>query len=128
MTGLYTEIVEVVAPSSAAAGETVYIQVKIKNRHTSTIGIMVGGALEYGPTPWPSINFPDNWDNVAPGATHTFYGWFTMPDSDVTIHAYSYYYSPDYGWIFDDEKTKKVSLVALKPDISQFEILDYIKV
>jgi len=110
---LYAEITEIVAPSSAVAGSKVDIQVKIKNRDSSTIGIMVGGALDYGITPWPSINFPDDWDNVAAGATKTFYGYFTMPSSNVKIHAYSYWYSPaTYGWYFDDEKTKDVGVVA----------------
>ena len=126
---LYAEIVEIVAPSSAVAGSGVDIQVKIKNKHSSTIGIMVGGALDYGVTPWPGINFPYDWDNVAADATKTFYGYFTMPDSDVTIHAYSYWYSPETGaWYFDDEKTRNVSLAELKSEISQFSIVDYIKV
>lgn len=115
MSGVYTEIVEIVAPSGAVAGETVDIEVKIKNLHSSTIGIMAGGVLEYGVSPWPSINFPDWWDNVSPGATRTFYGWFIMPyyppGKEVIIHAYSYYYTPS-GWILDDEKTKIITVVA----------------
>ena len=129
MTGLYTDIVEIVAPSSAVAGQTVNIQVKIKNKYSSTIGIMVGGALDYGVTPWPGIEFPADRANVAPGATHTFYGSFTMPGSDVKIHAYSYWYSAETGyWYFDDEKTKNVSLAELVPAFSDFRIKDYIKV
>lgn len=122
MTGLYTDIVEITAPSEAVAGSTVNIQVKIKNKHTSTIGIMVGGALEYGVTPWPSISFPTNWANVSPGATYTFYGSFTMPTLGVKIHAYSYYYTAD-GWVFDDEKTKSVSVIeAVKGKITRKEL------
>lgn len=133
---LYAEIVEIVAPSSAVAGSGVDIQVKIKNKHSSTIGIMVGGALDYGVTPWPGINFPYDWDNVAAGATKTFYGSFTMPyyppGKIITIHAYSYWYSPETGlWYFDDESTKDVETIAPEePEaaITQFEIVDYIKV
>lgn len=110
----YAEIVEIVAPSRAAAGSRVDITVRIKNRHSSAVGIMAGGALEYGVTPWPGINFPDNTANISAGSTHSFYGSFTMPGGDVTIHAYSYYYGTDaYGyssWYFDDEKTKEVEL------------------
>lgn len=120
---LYAEIVEIVAPGSAVAGQTVSIEVKIKNLYSSAIGIMVGGALDYGVTPWPGVNFPDDIANVAAGATHTFYGSFTMPDSAVKIHAYSYWYSPETGyWYFDDEATKDVSLAVLKPTFSGFEI------
>ena len=53
MTGLYTQITEIVAPSSAIAGQLVSIEVKIKNLYSSVIGIMVGGALDYGVSPWP---------------------------------------------------------------------------
>lgn len=114
MTGVYTQITEIVAPGSAVTGETVSVKVKIKNLYSSIIGIMVGGALDYGVSPWPGINFPDSIANVAAGAIHTFNGSFTMPNSAVTIHAYSYYYSPDTGyWYFDDEKTKGVSLAEV---------------
>lgn len=129
MSGTYTEIVEIVAPSSAVAGQTVNIEVRIKNIAAVLMGVMVGGALEYGVIPWPGISFPTDWANVAPGATQTFYGSFTMPSSDVRIHAYSYYYGTDeYGysaWYFDDEKTKDVNLTELAPKISQFDINDY---
>lgn len=133
MTGLYTEITEIVAPSSAVAGQAVDIQVKVKNLHTSTIGIMVGGALEYGITPWPTINFPDDQDNVAAGATKTFYGSFTMPyyppGKIIKIHAYSYFYAE--GWYFDDEKTKDVETVAPvepEPTFSEFGVTAFSKV
>ena len=125
MSGTYAEIIEIVAPSSAVAGETVDIEVKIKNTYSAIIGIMAGGALEYGETPWPAIDFPDNNANVAAGATHSFYGHFTMPDSDVKIHAYSYYYASDGMWYWDDEETKRVSVAELVAEFSQFEITDY---
>ena len=104
------------------------ITVKIKNLYTSAIGIMVGGALEYGVTPWPGIEFPTNWANVAGGATQSFSGYFSMPDKDVKIHAYSYYYASDGYWYFDDEMTKAVYLAALTPKVSEFKILDFKKV
>ena len=61
----YADIVEIVAPAEAAAGSKVDITVRIKNLHSSTIGVMVEGALEYGVTPWPTISLPDNTANVA---------------------------------------------------------------
>jgi hypothetical protein len=125
---MYADVVSIVAPSEAYSGSRVDITVKIKNLYTSTIGIMVGGALEYGVTPWPGIEFPTNWANVAAGATQSFDGYFTMPNKDVKIHAYSYYYGSDGLWHFDDEMTKTVYLVALTPQVSEFRILDYYKV
>jgi len=109
--GAFTEIVDIVAPSSAPAGSRVDITVKIKNLYSSTIGIMVGGALEYGVSPWPTITFPSPSANVGPGATYSFNGYFTMPSVAVTIHAYSYYYAE--GWHFDDEAVKAVSLAEV---------------
>lgn len=125
MAGAYTDIVDIVAPSSAVAGARVDITVKIKNTYSSAIGIMVGGALEYGVTPWPQITYPTNSGNVNGGATKSFSGYFTMPNKAVTIHAYSYYYGVDNAWHFDDEATKNVSLgVVFKGTITKKE-LDY---
>ena len=123
----YADIIEIVAPAEARAGSRVDITVRIKNLYTSTIGIMVGGAFEYGVTPWPGIEFPTNWANVAGGATQSFSGYFTMPNKKVTIHAYSYYYAGG-SWYFDDEMTKSVNLAAV-PDseFGSLEIISYVR-
>jgi hypothetical protein len=89
---------------------------------------MVGGALEYGASPWPSIDFPSNSANVDGGATYSFSGSFIMPDKKVTIHAYSYWYGADGYWYFDDEMTKVVNLMALSPQVSEFKIADFYRV
>ena len=124
----YAQIVEIVAPSQAVSGERVDITVRIKNTYSAPIGIMVGGALEYGVTPWPGITFPENSSNVNAGITHSFSGYFTMPNKTVTIHAYSYWYGADGYWHFDDEKTKSVNLATLTPEVSEFKIADFTKV
>jgi len=103
---VYADIISIDAPGSAVVGERVDIKVKIKNKYSATIGIMVGGALDYGVTPWPQITFPSPQSNVPALSTYTFNGYFTMPNKNTIIHAYSYYYSAaEYGWIFDDEMT-----------------------
>jgi hypothetical protein len=117
--GAYSEITKISAPSEAAPGNTVTISITIKNLYSSTIGIMVGGALEYGVTPWPKISCPDNHLNVPGGESHTFQCTFTMPEYDVIIHAYSYYYSSD-GWVFDDERTKDID-VGTEPEFSNLQ-------
>lgn len=109
---LYADIVEIVAPGVAVSGSRVDITVKVKNTYTSPIGIMVGGALECGITPWPAITFPSNVANVDAGVTHSFTGYFVMPDRDVKIHAYSYYYGADGNWHLDDEMTRDVTLAT----------------
>jgi hypothetical protein len=124
----YADIIEIVAPSQAAAGDLVNITVRIKNLYSAPIGIMVGGALEYGVSPWPGIEFPTNSANVDGGATYSFSGYFYMPDKKVTIHAYSYWYGADGSWHFDDEMTRVVDLAALTPQVSEFKIADFYKV
>lgn len=107
MTGTYTEIVEIVAPSSARAGETVPVTIKIKNKWTASVHVAAIGT-------WDSeerfIDWLDYW--IFAGETHSFSGSFVMPARDATIHAYSYYEGKDGGWYFDDEDEKDVSLTA----------------
>lgn len=124
--GAYTEITSVEAPASAVAGSMVTVRVTIKNRHSSEIGIMVGGALEYGVIPWPAITFPNNWANFPAGVSFYFDGTFRMPDNDTIIHAYSYYYTPQ-GWVFDDEKTRKITVSVAQPAFSKLSVI-YTKV
>ncbi len=122
----YADIIEIVAPSEAVQGSRVDITVRIKNTHSSSIGIMVGGALEYGVSPWPGIAFPNPSANVNAGATYSFSGYFTMPDKKVTIHAYSYWYGADNSWHFDDEMTKVVNLVSIpSSQFGSIEIVSY---
>jgi len=125
----YADVIEIIAPSQAAPGSRVDITVRVKNTYSGTISIMVGGALEYGVTPWPSVDFPENWANVDSGAVHAFNGSFIMPDRKVTIHAYSYWYGSDGYWYYDDELTRSVDITAVPdPSISEFRIADFAKV
>jgi hypothetical protein len=90
------------------------ITVRITNTYSSAIGIMVGGALEYGVSPWPGISFPEPSTNVDGGSTHSFRGYFIMPGKRVTIHAYSYWYGADGAWHVDDEMTKVINLTEVR--------------
>lgn len=112
MTGTKTEITEVVVPTSAQVGASVSVQVKVKNITDSTVKIMAGGALGYGVIPWPAISFTTEAVEVAAGETQTFSGSFIMPESDVVVHGYSYYYDEtEEVWYFDDEATNGVTAV-----------------
>jgi len=125
---LYADILEIIAPSQTLPGDRVDITVRIKNTYSGAIGIMVGGAQEYGVSPWPGIDFPESSANVDGGVTYSFSGSFIMPDRRVTIHAYSYWYGADGYWHLDDEMTKVVNVAALTPQVSEFRIADFYKV
>lgn len=121
MTGVNTEVTEVVVPGSAQVGVAVSVQVKIKNTTDEALTLMAGGALEYGVTPMPAISFPESAE-VAAGETQTFSSSFVMPQADVIVHGYSYYYDEEEDvTVFDDEETDGVTLVAAAP--SALEIM-----
>lgn len=105
MAGTYTDIVEIVAPDEAVAGSVVSAQVRIKNRHSASIHIYAVAVLDSEDR---FIDWLDSW--VSPGQTKTFYGSFTMPSQDVTIHAYSYYEASDGYLYWDDAREKEVSV------------------
>lgn len=125
--GVYTEITSVEAPASAIAGSRVSVRVTIKNKHSAQIGIMVGGAIENGVSPWPTISFPNYWANFPAGVSYYFDGSFIMPANAVVIHAYSYYYGGDGAWHFDDERTKNVGLGAAEAEFRSLSV-SYAKV
>jgi len=95
----YADIIEIVAPSEAQAGNRVDITVKVKNTHSAAISMKVVGVPEYeGLPPGLYVSFPVQSVNVNAGSTYSFNGYFTMPDKKVTIHAYSYWYGADGYW------------------------------
>ncbi|MBA7559830.1 hypothetical protein ES708_01446 [subsurface metagenome] len=113
--GLYTEITKIDVPFEAEAGDKVSVTVKVKNTWTASQEIMIGGALDYGVSPWPTIKWSTKIKTVEAGHTASFHGSFTMPDSSLTVHAYSYYMGADGLWRYDDEATQAVALLAPPP-------------
>lgn len=105
--GAYTEVTEIVAPSSAAAGSTVSVTIRIKNLWTASVHVAAVGIYD---TEKRFIDWLKYW--IPAGATHSFSGSFVMPNKKVTIHAYSIYWGADGYWHIDDEKTKDVSLAV----------------
>lgn len=105
MSGTYTDIVEIVAPSSARAGETVPVTIKIKNLWTASVHVYANGVLD---SEERFIDWLDYW--IPAGATHSFSGSFIMPNRDVTIHAYSYFEAEDGYLYFDDRAEKAIAL------------------
>jgi len=119
----FTEITEIVAPSSARAGETVNIEVRVKNIAPYAIYITVTGRVN-----GLDLGFNNIYYSVPPGGIQSFYDAFIMPSRDVTVIAWSWYKIDGWPEEPDDEKTKDVNLAELATEVTQFEISDYVKV
>ena len=118
MAGIYTDVVDIVAPSSAAAGQTVSVTIKIKNIYSASVHVAAVGVYD---SETRFIDWLDAW--ISPGATKSFSGSFTMPNKNVTINAYSYYEDINGYWRYDDAMSKNVALaVVYKGKISKKEL------
>ncbi|MBA7683240.1 hypothetical protein ES703_91601 [subsurface metagenome] len=114
--GEYTDIIDIVAPSTAAAGEIVPVIIKIKNRWDHIL--LIAADAVYNAVPFLHMEF---W--IPAGETHSFSGSFTMPSSGVIIHASSSYWLFGDIWELDDEAEKDVSLAeAFKGTISKKQL------
>ena len=106
--GAYTNITEIVAPSSAPQGSTVPVTIRVANIWDYQFAIYVEAFYD-SELIFESV---DRW--IYPGETLSFSSSFIMPDRDITIHAYSYVEDGALGltegWHRDDEAAKNVSL------------------
>lgn len=105
--GTYTDITDLIAPSSASAGDEVSVTVKIKNLYSASVHVYCVGVLD---SEERFIDWLDYW--IPAGETHSFNGSFVMPSSAVTIHAYSYYEDVDGYLRYDDEEDKDIRLAV----------------
>ncbi len=120
--GSYTEIVGITAPSQAAAGDTVNVDVAVKNTWTSSFYVAVTGRYD-GVDIAPSIDYL----NIAPGQTLHFYFAFTMPNKAVKVDIWSFYWTGT-EWYQDDYGYVNVALAALpKSEFRGFGVAEYNK-
>ena len=108
---LVAKIVEVAAPASASAGETVLVDVKVKNLGLAPGGynyIIITGLLEYDST---QIPFESDYRNVAPQETTVFQVSFTMPSRSVKMTVWIWYWDGS-KWVDDDIAYANISLAA----------------
>jgi len=104
--GLWTDIVEIIAPSSATSGEQVSISIKVKNILTYAFSIGVSVAVNGGfATLTPAL--------TQPGATTTFSASTIMPNRDVTVTITSYFVVSEYEWYPDDEQSVVITLAEV---------------
>lgn len=121
---MVAEIVEVIAPANANAGDAVLVDVRVKNQGQSPGGysyIAVTGVYDSTPLSWQF-----DYLEVAPQETVVFRGWFTMPSQKVKVTLSSWYWNGNQ-WVADDSRQFDIDLagVAPAPAFDEFRILDY---
>ena len=119
---MYADIIKIDAPSSAAVGDTVIIDVSVKNISNNDWNIAVTAVYES-----TSVSFQFDYLLVSPGQTVVFRGWFTMPSKNVKVTAWSWHWDGN-SWVQDDLMTKDIAVAVLTPQVSEFQIADFSKV
>ena len=119
---MYADIIKIDAPSSAAVGDTVIIDVSVKNIDSNDWNIAVTAGYD-------SNSVPFQFDDllVSPSQTVIFRGWFTMPSKNVKVTAWSWHWDGN-SWVQDDLMTKDIAVAVLTPQVSEFQIADFSKV
>lgn len=121
---LVADIVKVEAPSEAAAGDTVIVDVHVKN-----LGLVPGG-YDYIAVTGIFDSSEPSWQfdylYAAPQETVVFRGWFTMPSKNVRVQVWSFYWDGS-RWVEDDPAQVDVNLAgaAPAPAFSDFRIIEY---
>ena len=118
MTGNYTEILGIVAPSEAVVNSIVNLVVTVRSLHTATMSVKVGGTVDSSILGFSSIQA------LGPGESKAFNVSFIMPNSNVTVVAVSYYRG-QYVWVPDDEMGKSISLTGLVTGAISKKELEY---
>lgn len=120
--GSYTEIVGITAPSEAASGAEVSIEVKVKNIWDKSFYIAVTGRYN-----GVDIAFKPDYANVGAGATYSFTSSFTMPNKGVKLDIWSFYWTGT-EWYQDDYGYVNIALAALaKSEFRGFGVNEYNK-
>jgi len=116
----WTDIVEIIAPSNARAGDSVGVTVNVKNLGDYTFSIAVTGVFD-----GTEIPFSPGSAAVDGGATYPFSSSFIMPSKKVTITAYSWYWTGS-EWHQDDKRVVNVNLTEeVKPEFANVAITKY---
>ncbi len=116
------DIIQIDAPANAAVGDTVIVDVSVKN--ISSVDQYIAVTAGYDST---NVPFQFDYLLVSPGQTVIFRGWFTMPSKNVKVTAWSWYWDGSQ-WVQDDLMTKDIAIAVLTPQIREFKIADFYKV
>jgi hypothetical protein len=119
---IVADIVKIDAPSSAPAGQSVIVDVSVKN--ISGVDRYIAVNAVYDST---LIPFQFDYLLVSPGQTVIMRGNFTMPSKNVRVIAYSLYWDGS-TWVYDDTAYVDIALGAVTPEFQGFAISDYSKI
>jgi len=107
--GYYTEIVEIIAPSEAAPGDLVTVEARVKNTWTDPLYIAVTGHYN-----GVDFAFSPEYAEVAAGAIYSFTSSFYMPNNDISVDVWSWYWD-GVEWHGDDYGYVDIALKAAAP-------------
>jgi len=122
---LVADIVRIEVPSQAAAGDTVIVDVSVRNIGASDQYIAMTGAFDSEP-----LNWQFDYLLVSPGQTVIMRGWFTMPSKKVRVQVWSWYWDGNTWQIKDkgdDYGYKDISLSELVAEFANVAITRYEK-
>jgi len=105
--GAYTNIVDIIAPASASAGELVNIEAKVKNLAGHDIYISTSGRFDT-----TIFYLYPEYSIVGAGVTSSFSGSFIMPSKDARVYVWSYYWTGT-EWYLDDESYVDIVLAEV---------------
>lgn len=112
----YTEITEIIAPASAVLGDTVDVEVKVKNLCTFDITISITGKSDE-----TILSFGPSYSKVASGQVRSYMASFVMPNKDVEVSVGSFFWGVDDEWHSDDTAQTTVSITEGPP--TGFELI-----
>ncbi len=102
-----TEIVDIIAPASACAGDQVNVEVKVKNSSTEAIYITASGRYDN-----IALYFSPDYFLADPGSTKSFTVSFTMPNEDVRVPVWSGYWTGT-EWVLDATDYVDIALTEI---------------
>jgi len=102
--GAYTDIISISGPAEVAAGALVNLDVAVKNLWTGSFYVAVTGSYD-GVGIYPSIDYL----TIQPGETLHFYFAFTMPNKNITVNFWSFYWTGT-EWYPDDTQAVQIKL------------------
>ena len=108
--GDYTDITAIYGPAEAAYGDLVSVEVRVRNLHTGPIYIAVSGRYN-----GIDISFSPEYASVDAGATYSFVSSFTMPNNDVRLDVWTFYWTGT-EWYQDDHEYVAIAL-AVPPEV-----------